>query len=517
MIRDINAFIEESVSILGSKRKELETEKQKINEFLKEKLIPKLSTEKIIIQDRVKGSDSLREKVIRKSYFEKHNGNASNFIADLPDIIGIRLVCLLNDDELLLDNDLKRIFSLDSEEFSGYKCMEVNGDSNLYIQFKDKPDIQKNNNPIYKYSCLWVREGKSYNLEIQIKSLIHMFWGELEHMLIYKNYNYLVDSQFYGKIMDSTYNLLRNVDNQLKVIQSHLQTSDTSRQIKEVKEMLAKILHKNLQEKIERCLDCKIDLRMLYDSIIHILFYDTVDTNAIFERANQYLSRAAQFSISDEQLDLTGNSLVSARVHGLGDGIKELCIFLDSVFKSNDIYWQLFYRVYSHLEAVSDYSNVLISMANKIIESYRRSYIEDITIEEEALKYFNRAIILSLISSFKYYKKVDFIVNQDGIVKIISDFIQTYQETIEELASNERNDEILNYIGSLLSSQIIVSINNKIDPTYLKPITDNLMNEEIKWQPLIIEKEMLEGFVQGKNLSAEILLKILQGEKLGGE
>ncbi len=519
MIRELNSFIGESVSILDSRRNELEEERQIIYDFIKEKVIGSLSSKNIIIQGRVKSSDSLREKVIRKNYYQEYNSNPSNFINKLPDLIGIRLVCLLNDDEQVLVNDLRKLFNKKSEVFSGFYCIEESDECNLYIEFKEKPDLQKNKNPIFKFSCKWLHNQKEFNIEIQIKSLIHMFWGELEHMLIYKNYNYLLDSSFYDNIMNSTYKLLKNVDNQLSVIQNHLQTNDPSKQLKEVKEMLAKILHKNIHKKIEICMDCKIDLRMVYDSIIHILFYEEVDSRNIFERASQYITKSLQFEIVESDLEMNEKNLVMPRLNGHADGIKELCIALDKLIKSEDVFWRIFYCILSKLESKADYTDELIYLSGRIVDSYRRKYIEEISIDDSqgASSYFIKSIIISIVRSFEYIGKVEFLVSHENVVRLTSDFIQTYQETIEELLPEERNIEVLNYITDMLSSLIILGQENNIEASYLINIKENIMNEEIKWQPIIFHKEKIEDFVNGGLIAPEIIFKVLQGERLGGE
>lgn len=422
----------------------------------------------------------------------------------------------MNDDEEVVVNDLNKIFKEESTDFKGYRCIENGKQDNFYIELKEEPDIQKNQNPIYKYSCIWSRNGKLFNVEIQVKSLIHMFWGELEHMLIYKNYNYLVDSNFYSEIMDSTYHLLKNVDNQLKVIQNHLNDNDKSKEIREVKEMIAKILHKNIQKHIEECLGCKIDLRELYDCLVSISYHDVAKTNKVFEKANHYIVKASQFKLTRDQLNLRSEILLERNNIGQAEGIKELSNLLDSLLKSNDIYWSLLYVTFSHLEMDSEdeYTSIIQSISDKIIKLFRMGYLGDITINTNASNYLNSAILSSIISALSYYKKIDFINKREQIVNIVSEFIQEYQESIEELTTDERNEDVLNYITCFLSSQIIIAVDGKISGEYLAPIVHNYMNKLVSWQPNINEKEKLEKFIQGEDLPSDIVLRILQGEIL---
>ena len=38
--------------------------------------------------------------------------------------------------------------------------------------------------------------GEKVNFELQVKSLIHVFWSEIEHEIIYKNNNYMLMDGF---------------------------------------------------------------------------------------------------------------------------------------------------------------------------------------------------------------------------------------------------------------------------------------------------------------------------------
>ena len=45
--------------------------------------------------------------------------------------------------------------------------------------------------------CLWV-DSVPVRIELQIKSLTNYFWGEIEHSLFYKNYDYTISNDFYA-------------------------------------------------------------------------------------------------------------------------------------------------------------------------------------------------------------------------------------------------------------------------------------------------------------------------------
>ena len=262
---------------------------------------------------------------------------------ELPDVIGIRIVCFLNDGEHYIDNQLKRLFRDKSDDHNYTNLISQDGDS-LYIHFNNRPDIQLNGNAIYKYTCKWISSnGDSVNIEIQVKSLVHMFWGELEHMMIYKNYNYTVGHSFYREIMVSIYSFLKNIDNQLSVIQKHLEIGDTEKQVNELKEIYAKILHKSLHEVFEEVLEVKADLRILFDSFIKIKTYKQDSLQSLMLEMPPFLNNAMTFAITKADFDFTGKNINENKLTGENQLIKEYCYSIDKAIKSYDIYWQMFF------------------------------------------------------------------------------------------------------------------------------------------------------------------------------
>ena len=128
------------------------------------------------IESRVKGIQSFEEKIYRKDYINRWLVSADikenqNLIKkELTDLIGFRINCHFVDYEktiydYLLDN-------AEAQEEKGFK-----------LNFGENTE-QKNGHVIYKFSGMYKDE---YHFEVQIKSLIHNVWGEVEHKTVYKN------------------------------------------------------------------------------------------------------------------------------------------------------------------------------------------------------------------------------------------------------------------------------------------------------------------------------------------
>ena len=57
---------------------------------------------------------------------------------------------------------------------------------------------------------------------MQIKSLVNIFWGEIDHRVLYKNFNYMITEDFIRSIMFSIKANLSMIDNQLQSVYNHL-------------------------------------------------------------------------------------------------------------------------------------------------------------------------------------------------------------------------------------------------------------------------------------------------------
>lgn len=128
------------------------------------------------IDSRVKGVHTFEEKLYRKNYiqtwdvFADRQENQAYIMRELTDLIGLRVNCHFVAYESAIYDYLSS--SSDRQKHNGF---EFNFDENT---------TQKNGNKIYKFSGVY--KGL-YHFEVQIKSIIHNVWGEVEHKTVYKN------------------------------------------------------------------------------------------------------------------------------------------------------------------------------------------------------------------------------------------------------------------------------------------------------------------------------------------
>ena len=151
------------------------------------------------ISCRVKSVESLREKILRNHYYKRYP-NANELIYKLSDLIGIRIECRFGDDEKKIYRFLKKYFNKKADDDFFFS----DSNNNIFLKLSGKqPQKQKNGFTIYRIDGKFTYENLIIPFELQIKSLTNMFWSEIEHQIIYKNSNYVIEDKFLKDIMNS--------------------------------------------------------------------------------------------------------------------------------------------------------------------------------------------------------------------------------------------------------------------------------------------------------------------------
>lgn len=156
------------------------------------------------IESRVKSEQSFREKIYRKDYIKEWDisdnitDNQKLIAMHLPDLLGFRINCFFWQDEEVIYEKLREYY-------------EQNNFTNIVLDFSENT-TQLNGHKIYKLSGIY---DQQYNFEIQIKSIMHNIWGEVEHKAIYKNRDYDADILNKKAITEEVFNILRASDKQL--------------------------------------------------------------------------------------------------------------------------------------------------------------------------------------------------------------------------------------------------------------------------------------------------------------
>ena len=197
------------------------------------------------ITTRVKGRNSLKEKILRQGYYKKYN-DPIRLIYQLSDLIGVRIECRFEQDERAIYKILKKHFNVRNED--GYYYNEMNPNVKLSLDGR-QPQKQKNGFKIFRIDGLVTDTDTDLPFELQIKSLVNSFWGEIEHKIIYKNYNFLLVDDLLIEMMHSIKNNLALLDKQLLTIYRNVEQRQTDRRLS-----TKKLQRKSWQKCVTMCL-----------------------------------------------------------------------------------------------------------------------------------------------------------------------------------------------------------------------------------------------------------------------
>ena len=84
--------------------------------------------------------------------------------------------------------------------------------------------------------------------------MVNVFWGEIDHRILYKNYNYMMSENFIKEMMASIKDSLYMVDKQLQILFDHVQRFDASAvssASNQLNYLLSKIIHDVFSSKIQ--------------------------------------------------------------------------------------------------------------------------------------------------------------------------------------------------------------------------------------------------------------------------
>lgn len=303
------------------------------------------------IHGRVKDARSLREKILRKGYYNNY-GEGRMIINALPDLIGVRVQCLLNQEEKcayeLLQN--KRT-SLDEAGFSVY---DTGNSAKMALRLQNQPEKQKNGHDIYRIEGRYYDPGQAepVHFELQIKSMVHSFWGELEHSMFYKNYDYFISQKILTQSMDNILAELNLIDKEMVDLQSNF-SRDKADRINEFKSVCVSVIQKEYQKKFNDLYGCEMDLRAAYRLIVEIRFNNTRNEEKAAQKLSEMIQQCKNTVLANGQ-EMIPDKLDTDRV----SPDKKWCVeWLDQLVREN-VYWEAFFCIYITLNEDEDFQYI---------------------------------------------------------------------------------------------------------------------------------------------------------------
>ncbi len=295
------------------------------------------------VHGRVKSAGSLQEKILRKGYYKNYE-NGAMIIENLPDLIGVRIQCLLNQEEKIAYEMLqeKRI----SMEESGCSVYQTVNGVKMVLLLQNQHEKQKNGHDIYRIEGRYyeAEQSKPIHFEMQIKSMVHSFWGELEHSMFYKNYDYFISQKILTQSMDNILAELDLIDKEMEGLQNHFSCNESDR-VNEFKGVSVSVIQRGYQDKFNKLYDCKMDLRAAYWLIVEIKFNNTRNV----EKAAQELGEMIR-QCENTDLD-SARKMIPDKLDDkyISQDIKWCAEWLDKLVKEN-VYWEAFFCIYATLK-----------------------------------------------------------------------------------------------------------------------------------------------------------------------
>lgn len=263
MIEDTLALLELNDDFYHGIEQEIRTTIHQLFESKKDYIVD--------LSSRVKTKESLREKIIRNRFYMDFD-DAQSVLDGLSDLIGVTIECRFIEEEHKALLHLREVLNLVDER--GYHYCEA------YPQFhlecaSQQPQIQKNGFAIYRIDGYYEKFDQKVNFELQIKALVHSFWGEIEHKLVYKNTNYYVYDTFMKDLLASINANLTITDRQLNILYNQMRDlSESSSGLNEdsFEKQISKAINDLFAKKMNESLGFTLNIKNTSTILGHYIF-----------------------------------------------------------------------------------------------------------------------------------------------------------------------------------------------------------------------------------------------------
>lgn len=363
----IEAFDEKSFKdSLGIIRLKIESEIKQFIEWLKDQLT---SEQRIFdnIESRIKSTKSFTEKINRNEYIKSWDittdktQNQEVICTNLPDLIGYRINCFFIKDESIIYDYLKEYYA--SSKFS----------DKVSLNFGENTK-QQNGHSIYKLTGLY---DNRYNFEIQVKSLFHNVWGEVEHKTIYKSRHFDPNVSSRRIITEEIFNVLNASDKQLLEMYKSNQKE---------KQLIQTLFYHKTADYIKDKFKTDILAKHYHN------YFEIFNNKEEFDKVKEYVAYSMLENMHLKKSYTSNNE---------NEKILALSKMIDETFLRYEL--EILYEITSLVNDIVDYSEFLLYLAeylmtNSFFDEDEAEYIEDSFSEEEDEKDFCSALIEHLSS-----------------------------------------------------------------------------------------------------------------------
>ena len=356
---DLFDFIDETLVKIKKKTETLNRISKELEKFFTDSFF--IKDHFLNVSHRIKSPDSLKEKILRDNFYVKYK-TPDNLLHNLSDLIGIRIECRFIEDEEKIYRDIVDIFRTKEED--GYYSNPLN--SSIRLKLSDnQPKKKKNGFEMYKIDGKYKKEDIEVNFELQVKCLVNVFWGEIDHRVLYKNFNYMLTEDFFRDIMNSIKDNLAMIDRQLMVVFNHVNGMDASNVTNkkvQIKALLSKIIHDIYVIKVKEEIGFVVDFKKTTDVIVNYIFMkggpeESASYSNNFLRILNRLNEIGKKDMTfNEYIDFEREIFYNDRfTRKMGSKIIEII--------NKDFRWNLFFKIIFEIEGgvkAEDFEGFLI-------------------------------------------------------------------------------------------------------------------------------------------------------------
>ncbi len=410
---EIFEFIDKTVAMVDNMKDILEESNRELEYFFREKF---LCYDNILnISSRVKTKDSLKEKIFRNNFYLIYK-TPEELIENLSDLIGLRIECRFIEDEDDVYSKVMKEFYIPVGD--GYYYTEDNPNIQLNLD-KKQPQVQKNGFKIYKIDGKYLRKDRTIKFELQIKSLVNVFWSEAEHKVLYKNYNYLLSESLFRDIMYSLKENLQMVDKQLMILYNHLKEldeADIDKRKEQLETILSKIIYDIYSDKTKEEFGIVLDYRKSCDILVSYVLKQNGNHDPM-EYDNVYLKILSRlYQVREKDLDLNEYIEFERPIQfedefsrKIGEAILEII--------NKDFKWNLFFKILFMIETGSnadEFEKFILFLRNRFLDNLTLSEGLNSRFSQEEKEEITMYIMDLIADAFIAKREIEFI-NDDNI------------------------------------------------------------------------------------------------------
>lgn len=401
-------FIDTTLSLIEDKSDELDRVAGELEKFFNDSLF--IKDHFLNVNYRIKSAESLKEKILRHNFYLKYE-SPQNLVDNMSDLIGFRIECRFIEDEEKIFEDIVKLFNTRQE--GGYYSNPLNESISLDLDAK-QPQIQKNGFEIYKIDGKYSKDGVVVNFELQIKSMVNVFWGDIDHRVLYKNFNYMLTEDFFRDIMSSIKDNLTMIDRQLMLIYNHLSSMDASttpQKRAQMKSLLSKIIHDIYIVKVRHDVGFVLDFKKSTDAIVNFIFMRVEDRSGsysenflrVMNRLNDIGKSSINFNTYIEfEREIRYNDEFSRK---FGNRIMDVV--------NRDFRWNLFFKIISEIEEgtnAEDFESFMHYLRYRYTDIVQRS-MEGMKLEDKERSDIEDCLLAYIFEGFDREASIDYINN----------------------------------------------------------------------------------------------------------